>query len=89
MVAMAFSLGGDFVAGFNKLRERLLEPLDAELGLDLLEECAQKAMGSTGAREKDAEFALRAGADLSALRALLLRTQIVWVVVLALIVLVV
>jgi AmpE protein len=89
MVALAFALAGDFVAGFNKLRARLLEPLDADLGLDLLEECAGKAMGSAEMHYKDSEFALRAAADLSALRALLQRTQIVWVAVLALIVLVV
>lgn len=89
MVAMAFALAGDFVSGFNKLRARLLEPLDVELGLHLLEECAQKAMGSAGIVDKDSEFSLRAAAELAELKALLQRTQIVWVAVLALIVLVV
>lgn len=89
MVAMAFALAGDFVAGFNKLRARLLEPLDDDLGLDLLDECAQSAMSSGGSSDKDSEFAARAAADLAALRALLQRTQLVWVAVLALIVLVV
>lgn len=89
MVALAFALAGDFVAGFNSLRARLLEPPDAELGLDLLDECAQSAMSSASNTAKDSEFALRAGAELTELKALLQRTQIVWVAVLALIVLVV
>ncbi|MBU2099137.1 MAG: regulatory signaling modulator protein AmpE [Gammaproteobacteria bacterium] len=89
MVAMAFALAGDFVAGFNKLRARLLEPLDDELELDLLDECAQSAINPAGLMDKDTEFAVRAGAELAELRALLQRTQIVWVAVLALIVLVV
>ena len=89
MVALAFALAGDFVAGFNRLRARLFEPLDAEQGLDLLDECARRAMSSSGLVDRDSEFALRAAAELTEMRALLQRTQIVWVAVLALIVLVV
>lgn len=89
MVAMAFALAGDFVAGFNKLRARLLEPLDVESGLTLLEECARMSMSSISVADKDSEFSLRASAELAELRALLQRTQLVWVAVLALIVLVV
>lgn len=89
MVALAFALAGDFVKGFNALRARLVEPLDVELGLALLEECAQKAMSAPVDIDKDSEFALRAGAELAELKALLQRTQVVWVAVLALIVLVV
>lgn len=89
MVALAFALAGDFVAGFNTLRTRLLEPLDVRLGLDLLSECAHDAMSLARTLHRDSEFALRAGAELAELKALLHRTQIVWIAVLALIVLVV
>lgn len=89
MVGLAFALAGDFVAGFNTLRSRLIEPLNVAAGLDLLSECAHSAMSTVRIVDKDSEFALRAGAELAELKALLQRTQIVWVAVLALIVLVV
>ena len=89
LVAMAYALAGDFVAAFNRLRVRALEPLDAEAGLDLLQDCARQALGLDAVAHKDAEFAVRAAAELEAIQALLQRTQIVWVVVLALAVLVV
>ncbi len=89
LVAMAYALAGDFVAAFNRLRVRALEPLNAEAGLDLLQDCARQALGLDAVAYKDAEFATRAAAELEAIHALLQRTQIVWVVVLALAVLVV
>ena len=89
LVALAYALAGDFVAAFNRLRVQVLEGLDAESGLDLLQDSARQALGLDAAAHRELEFAARASAELAAIMALLLRTQVVWVVVLALIVLVV
>jgi len=89
LVALAYALAGDFVAAFNRLRVRVLEGLDAESGLDLLQDSARQALGLDAAAHRELEFATRASAELAAIMALLQRTQVVWVVVLALIVLVV
>lgn len=87
LVALAFALAGDFVAAFNRLRSSVLEAPRPTSGLRLLQACAHEAMGPVV--DGDSEFALRAAADLQALRSLLQRTQLVWVAVLALIILVV
>lgn len=89
LVALAYALAGDFVAAFNRLRHRALDALDAEAGQDLLQDCAQQALGLDAGAHRELEFAARAAAELEAIQALLQRTQVVWVVVLALIVLVV
>lgn len=89
LVSLAFALAGDFVAAFNYLRVRVLEGLDVEAGLDLLQDTAHQSLGLDAAAHRELEFAARASAELEAVMALLQRTQIVWIVVLALIVLVV
>lgn len=89
MVALAFALAGDFVATFRTLKARFLDPLDAEEGLQLLQHSAVAAMMTAERTSLDADFAVRAAADLRELRGLLMRTHVVWVVVLALIILVV
>jgi AmpE protein len=89
MVALAFALAGDFVAAFRALKTRLFDELDADAGLQLLQECAVAAMLPYERGSQDVDFADRAAADLREMRGLLMRTNVVWVVVLALIILVV
>lgn len=89
MVSLAFALAGDFVAAFRMLKARFFDPLSAEEGLQLLQQSASAAMMTAERTSVDADFAARAAADLRELRGLLMRTNVVWIVVLALIVLVV
>ncbi|MDP2285072.1 MAG: regulatory signaling modulator protein AmpE [Pseudohongiella sp.] len=89
MVALAFALAGDFVATFKVIKSRIFDQLDPDSGLDLLKESAAAAMMTSERVGKDIDFAARASAELRELRGLLMRTHVVWVVVLALIILVV
>lgn len=89
MVALAFALAGDFVATFKVIKSRILDQLDADAGLDLLKDSATAAMMTSERAAHDTDFSARAAAELRELRGLLMRTHVVWVVVLALIILVV
>lgn len=89
LVAVGFALAGDFVAGFGKLRERLLHGPTDLATQTLLKNCALASMGQPGGAAREPEYAFRAAWDLAALHNLLLRTQAVWVIVLALLILVV
>lgn len=88
-VALGFALAGDFVAGAGKLRERLFHEPANLANYALLRSCAVAAMGQPGEVMRDADYALRAAWELTALQELLIRTQVVWVIILTLIILVV
>lgn len=89
ITVLGFTLAGDFVAGFGKLRERLLhEPSDLA-NRTLLKNAALASMASPGRPGSQPEFAFRAAWELTALRDLLIRTQVVWIIILALLILVV
>ena len=89
LVAVGFALAGDFVAGFSKLRERLLHGPTDLANQALLKNCVLASMGQPGGAALPTDYAFRAAWDLAALHGLLVRTQAVWVIVLALLILVV
>lgn len=89
LLALAFALAGDFVAGFQRLREHLLDNLQPGHNMALLNTCAVAAIGRPDSDVHDAEFSIQALWRLEALRDLVLRSQIVWVIAVAMIILVV
>jgi len=89
LVSLGFSLAGDFVAGFGKLRERMLHGPTDLANHSLLKTCAVAGMGRPGDAGREAEYAFRAAWELTALQELLVRTQVVWIIILALLILVV
>ncbi len=89
LLALAFALAGDFVAGFQRLREHLLGNLAPDQNITLLRDCAEAAIGTPDGDVRDAELSTQAVWRLEALRDLVLRSQIVWVIAVAMIILVV
>ncbi|MBC54992.1 MAG: hypothetical protein CMQ34_14280 [Gammaproteobacteria bacterium] len=89
LLALAFALAGNFVAAFQRLRERLFDNLQPGNNLSLLNDCADAAIGKPDADIREAEYSVQALWRLEALRDLVLRSQIVWVIAVALIILVV
>jgi AmpE protein len=89
LLALAFALAGDFVAAFQRLRERLFDNLQPGHNVALLNDCAVSAIGKPDTAIGDAEYSVQAVWRLEALRDLVLRSQIVWVIAVALIILVV
>lgn len=89
LLALAFALAGDFVAGFQRLREHLLDNLAPHHNIALLIDCAVAAIGKPDTSIRDAEYSVQASWRLEALRDLVLRSQIVWVIAVAMIILVV
>lgn len=89
LLGLAFALAGNFVAAFQRLRERLLENLQPGNNLSLLNDCAEAAIGKPDTDVREAEYSVQALWRLEAMRDLVLRSQIVWVIAVALIILVV
>lgn len=89
LLSLAFALAGDFVATFSRLRERFGSDLDSESNITLLRVCALSAIGKADSDLREADYSRRAAWELESLRDLMLRAQVVWVIVLALIILVV
>ncbi|MEX0740116.1 MAG: regulatory signaling modulator protein AmpE [Pseudohongiella sp.] len=89
LLALAFALAGDFVAAFSRLREHLLDNLEPGRNITLLTSCAVSATGKPDPALRDAEYRAQAVWRLEALRDLILRSQIVWVIAVAFIILVV
>lgn len=89
LLALAFALAGDFVAGFKRLREHLLDNLGSDHNKVLLIDCAVAAIGQPDADVRDAEYSVQAVWRLEAVRDLVLRSQIVWVIAVAMVILVV
>lgn len=89
LLALAFALAGDFVAVFGRFREHLLDNVDAGRNLALVKRCAVAAIGKPDTGGAGSDFSVQAVWKLESLRDLLLRSQIVWVMVLALVILVV
>lgn len=89
LLALAFALAGNFVAGFQRLREHLLDNLQPGHNTGLLIDCAAAAIGRQDVDVREAEFSVQAVWRLEALRDLVLRSQIVWVIAVAMIILVV
>lgn len=88
LLSLAFALAGDFVAAFNRLRERIAADLDSESNIALLRVCALSAIGKADNDLRE-DYSRRAAWELESLRDLMQRAQVVWVIVLALIILVV
>ena len=89
LLALAFALAGDFVAAFNCLREHVLDNLESGWNIALLNHCAMAAIGKPDAELRDADYGAQAVWRLEALRDLVLRSQAIWVVAVAIIILVV
>jgi AmpE protein len=89
LLCLAFALAGDFVASFNRLRERFGAGLDSDRNIALLRVCSLAAIGKADSDLREADYSRRAAWELESLRDLMLRTQFVWVIVLALAILVV
>ncbi len=89
LLALAFALAGDFVATFHRFRERLFDKLAPGSNMALLNDCASSAIGRPEADIREAEYSVQAVWRLEALRDLVLRSQIVWVIAVALTILVV
>lgn len=89
LMALAFALAGDFVATFRRLREHVLDNLESGHNIDLLTGCADSAIGRPDVDVRDAEYRVQAVWRLEALRDLVVRSQIVWVISVALSILVV
>jgi AmpE protein len=89
LLALAFAIAGDFVSAFHRLRERLLGNLHPDQNIALLTGCAESAIGKPGPGASEAEYSVQALWRLEALRDLVLRSQVVWVIAVALIILVV
>lgn len=89
LLAMSYALAGDFVAAFRSLREHGRGSMAETDNLVLLTDCAAAAVGNANDASGDTDASVRAVSGLEALRDLLLRSQVVWVIALALAILVV
>jgi len=89
LLALSFALAGDFVAAFNCLREHVLDNLGSGRNIALLNHCAVAAIGKPGAELCEIEYSAQAVWRLEAQRDLVLRSQVIWVVAVAIVILVV
>lgn len=89
LLALAYALAGDFAATFKVIKRDGLGELQAVANIDMLEACAAAGAGVTELAADTTDFSQRAARSLEALRDLLLRTQVVWIMGLALVALVV
>ncbi|ALO46910.1 regulatory signaling modulator protein AmpE [Pseudohongiella spirulinae] len=89
LLALAYALAGDFAATFNEIKRFGLGELQAVSNIDMLEACSAAGAGVTELAADTTDFSQRAALSLEALRDLLLRTQVVWIMGLALAALVV
>jgi AmpE protein len=89
LLALAYALAGDFAATFKEIKRGGLGELQATANIDMLEACSAAGAGVTELAADTTDFSQRAALSLEALRDLLLRTQVVWIMGLALAVLVV
>ena len=89
LLALAYALAGDFAATFSVLKRDAVGELQAAANIDMLEASAAAGAGVTELAEDTTDFSQRAALSLEALRDLLLRTQVVWIMGMALIALVV
>lgn len=87
LLAFSYALAGNFAEAFAVLKAKLLQAPDVDGNLALLTASASAAAGSSAVSDLDGSE--RAVRSLQALRDLLLRTQVVWVITLALLILVV
>lgn len=89
LLALAYALAGDFAAAFREIKRYGRGELKARSNIDMLEACSAAGAGVTELAADTTDFSQRAALSLQALRDLLLRTQVVWIIGLALAILVV
>ncbi|MEC8858707.1 MAG: regulatory signaling modulator protein AmpE [Pseudomonadota bacterium] len=89
VLAFSFALAGDFVGAFRALRNHFWQAPDLLANFSLLAAATDGAAGLDDVEATAQESRLRAAHQLKALQDLLLRTQVVWVIVLSMLVFVV